>query len=149
MARPLTISVNNDAWRRMQQRIVEIGTKQVRFGILGDGKLATVFATHEYGSPARGIPERSSLRSTMREKERELGQHMAKVTRAYVAQRVSVNQALGLVGAWCANAVKFKIGQGPPIPPPLSPRTIARKGSTRPLVNTGRMMNSIRWVVVD
>lgn len=37
-------------------------TPKLRVGILGDAKNATIGAVHEFGAPARGIPQRSFLR---------------------------------------------------------------------------------------
>jgi len=50
---------------------------------------------------------------------------------------------LRLVGAFLEGKVKLTIQQGRPEWPPLKPETIKRKGSSKPLIDTGKLMNSI------
>lgn len=56
---------------------------------------------------------------------------------------------LALVGQKMAADIKNYVTQGTGVPPPLSPKTIKRKGSSRPLVDTGQMLNSISYVVIE
>lgn len=56
----------------------------------------------------------------------------------------SVSQAVDAMGAMAAGKVQQYIGDTF-IPPPNSPRTIERKGSSHPLIDTGQMRQSITW----
>jgi hypothetical protein len=71
-----------------------------------------------------------------------------KITKAIVLGAVDVRQGIGMLGAWGAAQVKNTITQTD-IPPPLAPSTIAAKGSSKPLVDTGQMLNAITWEVID
>ncbi|MDF7681191.1 hypothetical protein PT300_11600 [Enterobacteriaceae bacterium ESL0689] len=51
------------------------------------------------------------------------------------------------MGEKLAGEVKRKIQSG--IAPPLDPKTIARKGSSRPLIDTGNLLQSITYEVRD
>lgn len=55
--------------RGLEQLIKALKAKPptVRIGILGGGRNATVGAVHEFGAPARGIPQRSFLRIPLSE----------------------------------------------------------------------------------
>ena len=55
-------------------------------------------------------------------------------------------QLAGLVGASAAAAVQHSIVRLRE--PPNSPYTIARKGSSNPLIDTGTMRTAVSWVVV-
>lgn len=50
---------------------------------------------------------------------------------------------LKLAGAFLEGKVKEKITHSDPSWPPLRPETIKRKGSSRPLIDTGRLRDSI------
>ena len=60
-------------------------------------------------------------------------------------KRATLPQLLNTLGAKAAADVKNTIRQG--IPPPNSPETIRRKGSSRPLIDTGQLINAITWIV--
>ena len=50
---------------------------------------------------------------------------------------------LRLAGAFLEGKIKEKITLSDPDWPPLKPQTIKRKGSSKPLIDTGRLRNSI------
>jgi hypothetical protein len=113
-------------------------------GGISMGELALV---HEFGSLAANIPERSFLRRTFRRKEREIAAAAAKAARKVVSGKGTFNQALAEIGKFAAAEVKKTIKRGPYIPPPLKPETIRRKGSTRPLVDTGQLADAVTFKV--
>jgi hypothetical protein len=51
------------------------------------------------------------------------------------------------LGQQMVSDVNQTVRSGAGVPPPLKPATIARKGSSRPLVDTGRLLSAITWVV--
>jgi phage gpG-like protein len=147
---------DDKVWKALRRKLKDTGQagKHVRVGIMGDAEMhhsgfsmIELAATHEFGSSDGRIPERSFLRSTFRERADDLTRILTKIAKQVVADKIDVDTALGQLGLWGANAVKQKITKED-IPPPLSPRTIQRKGSTKPLVDTGQLVNSISWVLV-
>jgi|Deesub1362B_J571_1020462.scaffolds.fasta_scaffold00499_29 phage gpG-like protein len=52
-------------------------------------------------------------------------------------------------GAFLEGAVKEKITQGDPSWPPLRPETVKRKGSSKPLIDTGKLRTSITHKVEE
>jgi phage gpG-like protein len=129
----------------------------VKVGILGsrggkqttDGGITVIelAAIHEFGAPRAHIPERSFIRRTMTQREQDIVRKAAGLARAYITGKISMEQALNMLGAWAAAQIKNTITADEHIPPPLKPRTIERKGSDRPLVDTGQLVNSITWKV--
>lgn len=124
-------------------------------GTIDNVMIATV---HEFGSPKMKIPERSWLRATADRKRSEWLDLMAKVLGKVVdghaggghgggGHGLSVMSALEIVGLRASSDVKAGILRGSGIPPPLKASTIARKGSSRPLVDTGQLVNSISYQV--
>jgi hypothetical protein len=146
-------------WDALLARIRSLETMFVKVGILaskggdartddGDLSMIELAAIHEFGSPAAGIPERSFIRRTFATKKDELAKLCEKLARAVITGKMPIDQALALVGAWGVAAVKKTVTEGSGVPPPLKKATIARKGSDRPLVDTGRLLGALAYEVV-
>jgi phage gpG-like protein len=137
------------------RRAREIKDKRVRVGVLsdkghdGEGSITLVelAAVHEFGTEDGAIPERSFLRSTFDQKREELVRTGEKLIGEVLDGKMEVDRALGLIGAQLASDVKTKITSS--IPPPDKPATVARKGSSTTLIDTGRLRNSITWALDD
>lgn len=135
-------------------RTLEQQDYTVKVGVLGSAgnhehiTMVELAAIHEFGSPKNNIPERSFIRSTLEEKHKEIAQMISQLAAQIVSGKLNSYRAHEILGAWAASAVKNKITQGPHIPPPLKPGTIKAKGSSRPLVDTGRLVQSITYEVV-
>lgn len=104
-------------------------------------------AIHEYGAPAANIPERSFLRAPLRDPKTRA--RLRTAVKIYIRQmaekRTTRAKALTSLGEWMVLRVRQAILSGGGVPPPLKPETIARKGSSRPLVDTGALLNAITW----
>jgi len=116
-----------------------------------DLPLAGIAAVHEYGaiimrasSTSAGfeIPERSFMRSWATEKKEEIGRVVGELYNKVLAGEFTAKKALQLLGQYGVAGIKKKIDVGPFTP--LAESTIARKGSSKPLIDTGQMRNSIR-----
>lgn len=162
------VTFSNRAWRELADNVNELGRSHVKVGILagkgadtpGDDTsltLAQIAAIHEYGAPAANIPERSFLRSTFRRHSAALGSTTARLAKLVLARKLTNTAALNLLGMWASSKVKREITGAQHIPPPLAEKrsptgrllwsTAERKGSDRPLVDTGQLVNSITHVV--
>lgn len=164
-------------WRSLLEAI-KGDPARVRVGILADsthssapegGKpteisMLELAAIHEFGSPAAGIPERSFIRSTIENKRTQINQAIESIVGGAMKKllaretlhagdvRESVKHSLGLLGTKVASMMRATIRQRQttgPEPQALKPATIARKGSTLPLVDTAQLINSITYEVVD
>jgi hypothetical protein len=120
---------------------------RVRVGVF-DGEIAKIAMIHEYGAPRANIPERSFIRSTVAERKTEMQSVMARVVRALIAKQIDRTRALSLIGAWLQGAIKAQITVNGTFLP-LAVATIRRKGSDKPLIDTGQLVNSITFVIVD
>lgn len=104
---------------------------------------ALVGAVHEFGSESRGIPERSFLRSTMQEQMNKYIEMNKRTLQRVVNGAMRMRLALELLGQVASGDVKKKIRSGPFTP--LSQGTIDRKGSDRPLIDTGDMLKNVTY----
>ena len=99
--------------------------------------MITIFA--EFGTWSE--PERSFLRATFDEKQREIREFITKKFQEIVDQKITTEQALNQIGIFGVKLVVEKIDSQ--IPPPNAPSTIARKGSSVPLIDTGQMRQTL------
>lgn len=139
--------IDTRAWDALVRRVKGIGNRKIAVGVFGDAELSEIAAIHEYGAPRANIPERSFIRSTLFERRRQIDNFMKRLGTAYLAKGLSVAQVLGLLGTFAANSIKAKIRTD--IPPPLQPATIKAKGSSKALIDTGRLINAITWKIVE
>jgi hypothetical protein len=117
-----------------------MGTEQREDGKIKNWELGTI---HEFGTEK--IPARSFLRSTYKEHLSEMRAIIKKLHHKVLHEKMKKGDALALIGEKFTALVKAKITAH--IPPPNEPATIARKGSSTPLVDTGQLLNSIRYEV--
>lgn len=153
----MNITVDDRAWRDLMSRLGG-ADDHVKVGILGskgggkseggsDLTVAGVAIIHEFGSDDGKITERSFIRRTLLLREREIAAMQARLTAQVVEGNLSLDRALELLGAYVAGEVKKLIAEGDPIPPPLAESTVERKGSTRPLVDKGQLVNTVSFEV--
>jgi len=101
---------------------------------------------NEFGTEK--IPERSFVRSTHDQNSGHwMGIIDAAIIRIYLG-RETVKRALNIVGLKATSDMKLKIKNGDPKWPPNADETIKRKGSSKPLIDTAQMLNSIAHTVV-
>ena len=141
--------IDERGWRKLVGLLEKLDELEVRVGVVGapDSDIVDIAATHEFGDPTRKIPERSYIRRTFEKDEAARAAAIGKLTGRVVDGKLQPEQAMGLLGTREVAAIRNTIAGGAHIPPPLQPETIARKGSDRPLVDTGRLLNSIAYVV--
>lgn len=145
--------INDQVWRDLRAKISRLGDRRVRVGVFASAgtevtgtTLAEIASIHEFGAPKAHIPARPFLRPAFTsDGGAALRGFCERTARALLSEKIDVDKALGLLGLFGANAVKARIRSN--TPPELSARTIARKGSTKTLIDTGRMLNAITWVV--
>jgi len=110
----------------------------------GEGQLIAEYAAHnEFGT--KHIPERSFMRTTFDEQQKKLSNTIAMQYSMVKTGSTTIYRALNLIGLKHSDDIKNKINSN--IPPVNSPATIKRKKSSKTLVDTGSLRNSIHHVV--
>lgn len=100
--------------------------------------VATIAAINEYGNPAHNQPPRPFFRQMIAEKKSGWGETFGNLMKA---SNMDSSKALNLMGEGIGGQLKQSINDL--TQPPLAPSTIARKGSDKPLIDTGHMWNSV------
>lgn len=105
----------------------------------GGKSLIDIATAHEFGL---GVPQRSFIGAWADERRADHEEHLRKLGEAIVKGRVAdVKVGLAQLGEAYVGEVQGRIAQG--VPPPNAPSTIARKGSSTPLIDKGVLRSSI------
>lgn len=114
---------------------------------LGGTSVAMIAAVHEFGSPSQGIPERPVYRVFVKKNRAKYVRlnriNLVKMLRG----QMTAEQALGQLGEMAKGDVQTEIRSG--VFEPLKEATKKRKGSSKPLIDTGQYIQSIAWELGD
>lgn len=135
-------------WEKMR-RTFNTGGARVLVGIQGkDAQIDREGLTnvalgmiHEFGTIDGNIPERSFIRATIDTHIDKYFKVTAKLSAKVVVGDMTEKKALDILGQLVVSDIQSFIEAG--IAPALKPETIARKGSSVPLIDTGVLKNSI------
>jgi hypothetical protein len=151
------------AIRRLTSRQLLVGVPQERDPRpgepIGNASLAYI---HNYGSPAVGIPARPFMEPGIEQARPEINQYLREAAIAALDGDIAgIDRSLARAGMTAVDSIRGVIQAG--IPPPLSPRTVARRRNRRsgssyrrraqtpadvvPLIDTGSMLAAITYVI--
>ena len=100
---------------------------------------------NEFGTSR--IPERPFMRLTWIRKRRDIAKVIDKTIGEIQVGRMTVAEALGIIGLKAQQATKRTIVTLRD--PPNAPSTIMRKKSSNPLIDTSQMLNSVQYKVSE
>lgn len=139
------ITDTDKGWKRIKSALLAAQNYGTAVGLPGNVGLAPTLAeraaTQEYGSRDGKIPSRPFMRQAFDGNTKRIEQHMNNEIAAVIDGKYGPKQALSRVGEFFVGVIKSTIRRGDF--KPLKPATILRKGSSRPLIDTGEMRNSI------
>lgn len=153
MARSMQIIDTDKGFKRIEREISRsFSSPHVVVGIYGNkasaihedtkATVGQIASYHEFGL---GNPERSFIRSTVDEKTTRIAAMAKRLMGSVIDGHQTTHKALDLLGAYIHGQIIANINRG--IPPANAPSTVARKGSSKPLVDTGQLKGSISWEV--
>ena len=157
----VTVIKSTSASDKMRAAVKAIASKKLRVGWFDtsqyqDGTPVAYVATiHEFGNPAGGVPARPFMRPTIEAKTPEWKSTLAGGAHQVLNGRLTAEQMLGQVGQMAAGNIAETIASIDT--PALQPGTIkARESrrispgvSTKPLVDTGLLIQSVNHKVED
>jgi hypothetical protein len=146
------VAINKDKWDKLIKVLEGMG--QVNVGVQANAgtnsegvDLVDIAVTMEFGTEDGTIEPRPFIRGTFEAKRDELATMQIRIAKAVLAGKITADQADQLLGQWGAAAVKSYVKDGASPFVPLKDSTIKAKGSSRPLVDTGQLINSVTYVV--
>lgn len=107
--------------------------------------VAELGVIHEFGSKANNIPARPFMAQTYQKDGQTALDYMERQARVVMAGKMDARTALNRVGLYYVGRLKNMIRNGSFVE--NKPATIALKGSSKPLIDTGLMRNSITHVL--
>lgn len=143
---------NDRGWERLRKLTHELAVRRrrVTVGVHADQASRSdeldnidIGTIHEYGL---GVPERSFIRATIDEHAERYTKQAKELLGRVLDGKLSADDALALLGEVVKRDIIQRINEG--IDPPNAPATIAEKGSSKPLIDTGSLKQSIDYVVL-
>lgn len=158
MARPVVVDIDRGYAKIMQDLLkgdkysllvgIQEGSKTP--GLVKRGRtqkaglnIAQYAAQNEFGT--REIPERSFMRTAFDENLTVIEGFVSKQIGLVIDQTQTIEQGLKLTGQVITGFIQKKIRAI--TFPPNSPRTIAEKGSSKPLIDFGSMIAAVRYTI--
>lgn len=163
----MAVTRNQKGLEDLKKRLAKLESESsaVIVGLLGDSKKnkrpdvltnAAIGIIHEFGTSR--TPARPFLRPTINANADRYQKILAEIVKRALESGRDPRRELGLLGQAAVADIRATITQGPPIPPPNAPATLAikegkrRRGSTgqvRTLVDTGRTVGALTYKVLD
>lgn len=134
-------------WDKIRREVSRARGREVAVGILAgsvnaeEETIAEYAAKNEFGYGP--VPSRPFMRIAFDESAGAITADFVAQGKALYAGRRTADQCLTIIGQKHADRIK-NVVTGRQIPPPLSPVTIARKGSAKTLVDTGAMVSAVQ-----
>ncbi len=152
MAGRNTVRDIDRGYRKLHKNLADGGAVSMLVGVQGkeadeahqesEQTVGEVASINELGL---GVPERSFLRAWVDENEAAIMEDLRDVMRGVLAGRFTKEQGMQLLGVKYVAAIQERITAG--IEPPNAPYTIAKKGSSTPLIDTGQLKSAITFLL--
>jgi len=123
------------------------GPKAVKVGFpkgKADADIVSIAIWNHFGT-SRGIPARPFITLAMFKSRREIRDALRKIAKNTVDTGTPIAAQLPKLGVFGAGKIQDQIAAN--TPPPNAPSTIRQKGSSRTLIDTGRMRQSVTWEI--
>lgn len=134
----------------LHHEVAHVDGQKVSGGVTEGKTVALVATWNEFGTKPKGkhpgIPKRPAIRNTIDSRQNDLIELMAAALKRLSAGVSDPMTELGRIGIWASGAVKKTISTG--VPPENRKSTIAAKGSSKPLIDSGQYRQSITHAVV-
>lgn len=145
---------DNSLFVAYEKNLQQFKDSVVKAGVLAKdgsqnhGEGITVFQIgmiHEFGVPEKNIPRRSFIRVPIENNIKEITKLIENNHKLVSENSMSAKVALDRIGIMAQNTIKesFRNNDWKP----LKRATVKRKGSSRPLIDTGQLIGSISYIV--
>lgn len=157
----MPVTVRDNGAKALIARMTDaryVGTAGARLavdvGVIGEkaaepkeqGGPITVAMVAEWAELGLGQPRRSWLRDWVAEHDTEIQERIRIESRKVLAGTQPLDQGLARIGVWMVGSIQARIAAG--IEPANAESTIARKGSSKPLIDTNQLRSSVTSRVV-
>lgn len=134
-----------NALRKLSSAEIKIGFLESSGGYEDGTTVAQVAAWNEFGT--EHSPSRPFMRQTLKDQREEITKFARDRAKGVVTGSMSAQMALNGIGLYVKGRMQAEIRDGEF--EPNAPSTVAHKGSSKPLIDTGRMRQSIVYVITS
>lgn len=127
-----------------RQKNGNVGRRKAK--VPGKVDIASLAIIHEFGSPKNNLPARPVMRQTNQRHSKALQGVTRRILVSIYEGRLLPTQALRQLGVFWEGKIKQTFRDG--MFAPLRPATIAKKGSSKPLIDSGQLRQSVTSRVV-
>ena len=133
---------------KVLENVMELGGKQVKVGIqAGSGShdgvdILDIAIYNHFGT--RNIPSRPFISDCFDKNQGQISEAKKRIVYR-VMEGMPASTGLAQLGQWYQDVLKGHIRNGGWVP--NAPASVKRKGSSRPLIDTGQLVNSVRWKI--
>lgn len=156
---------------KVLQVLEQLQSKKIQVGILSeeDGEILMIANVHEFGisinvtdkmraylhrigihlkkdTTVINIPERSFVRAGFDENKEEIENNVSVLIQSLIDNDIDIDTFYNAIGEYCVGEVQEYLTDLSS--PALNPITIQNKGSSNPLIDTGRLRDSITFKIV-
>lgn len=146
----VTVIDRDLGYQRIKLNFKQLEGREVKIGIMGgesaEGVSIVDYAVYnEFGT--KNIPSRPFMSTTADQNRDEVQKFAGALVGKIIDGKLSVDIALKNLGEWYQKKLQMTIRNAKSWAAPNAPATVARKGSSSPLIDTGRMVQSVRYEV--
>lgn len=133
---------------KVLENVMELDGKQVKVGVqAGSGShdgvdILDIAIYNHFGT--RNIPSRPFISDCFDKNQGQISEAKKRIVYR-VMEGMPASAGLAQLGQWYQDVLKGHIRNGGWVP--NAPATVKRKGSSRPLIDTGQLVNSVRWEI--
>lgn len=147
---PVTFKDEDKGYIRIQRDIRALRDRSVKVGIMGSETVKGVSVVdyamyNEFGT--RNIPARPFMATTYAQYGDQMSQFIDYLASRMFVGLISADRVLRVIGESYQAKVQMTIRNAKEWAVPNAPGTIAQKGSSSPLIDTGRMIQSVRYEI--
>lgn len=148
---PVTIQDKDLGFTRIELDLKHLRGRSVKVGIMGsesvDGVAVVDYAFYNEFGTSRGIPARPFMSRTYSEHKADMIKFTEFMYGQVIDGKMTPDHLLQTVGADYQSKIQKTIHDAKSWAAPNAPSTVAKKGSSSPLIDTGRMVGSVRYEV--
>lgn len=143
----MSVTDKDMGWQQIKRELTIFGQLEVWVGFQGGtaGEIVQIATFHEFGTV--NIPARPFLSSAMVVGQDAIGKAIEAAIDSIIRLTSTAIDAAKKLGILAVSLVKKRILASPEWAAPLSAKTIRAKKSSKPLVDTAQMLNSVTFVV--
>lgn len=138
-------------YRRIARDVRSLRDREIKIGFWGndsvDGVAVTDYAMYNEFGTSRGIPARPFMAKTYDDTKGEVEKFIDYLASRIFVGLITPDHALRVLGEQYTSKLRMTIRNAKEWAVPNAPSTIAMKGSSSPLIDTGRMVGSVRYEI--